>query len=104
MSAIKCPNPACGGTEGYAVRPVYEWHRGFRWWRFWQGVKLYREQVGDCVVCCRCDAPLVLTDSDAYLTQKGMEKLGVPRFRVAGQREPVENGRGDRMHPVGIEP
>jgi hypothetical protein len=83
---------------------VYEWHRGFRWWRFWQGVKLYREQVGDCVVCCRCDAPLVLTDSDAYLTQKGMEKLGVPRFRVAGQREPVENGRMDRMHPVGIEP
>ena len=104
MSAIKCPNPACGGTEGYVVRPVYEWHRGFRWRAFWRGVCLYRVQVGDCVVCCRCDTPMVHADSESFLTQRALEKLGVPRYRPAGG-PPEDNGmRRDLVRAVTLDP
>lgn len=95
MSAIKCLNPGCGGTDSFEVRPCYEWHRGFRWWQFWRGVQVYRVQTGYAVICTSCDTAMVLTANGSELSVKSREKLGVVPLRPVGSPESRSRVDGD---------
>lgn len=105
---IKCPVPGCDGTDFYSTttngerRPVYVFTRD-------RG-KLKRHDIGDAVVCCRCDTPLIVTAEESYLTQRAIERMrsgngGMPArpANLTGPREEPKE-RPATYRPVGIEP
>jgi len=100
---LRCLNPGCGSTDFYAVRPVYEWRRGFRWWCFWRGVALYRTSSGDAAICSRCDCSQVNGAEDTYLTVKqallNEQRREMP-VRNGTKRREVEDE--DRIAPVSL--
>ena len=65
---IRCPS--CSASETIWVKPAWQWSVRVTGWLWWRRLRAVREQVGDCVVCLKCDTPYVVTASGSFAKRR----------------------------------
>ena len=81
---IRCPH--CGQFETFYVKPAWAWYVRSVGWPWARVVKAVKVQVGDCVVCLRCDQPYVVTASGSFSKRKPVPS---PATRAPRNSDPV---------------
>ena len=65
---IRCPS--CAAVESFWVKACWAWRVQMTGWLWWRKLRAVREQIGDCVVCLRCDQPYVMTAAGSFAKRK----------------------------------